>query len=190
MHDRSKRRKSPRIAFVMGDPAGISAELAAKLLADKSNSRASVVAGDRRSPGLAEGEQIAGVNTNIQVVAEPLIAGEVGEPLFYDLRNLRSQRCRRRGRRPRLAALAVMSNFRKGLELARDGHGRRRVLHAVQQAGDAAGAQSGYDDEIAFRADVLGLKTPASEFNVLGRIWNARVTSHIPLQGRRCNTVR
>ncbi|MGY4370360.1 4-hydroxy-L-threonine phosphate dehydrogenase PdxA [Bradyrhizobium sp. LB1.3] len=39
-----------------------------------------------------------------------------------------------------------------------------------------------YDDEIAFSAEVVGLKTPASEFNVLDRIWNARVTSHIPLK--------
>ncbi|PMW57671.1 4-hydroxythreonine-4-phosphate dehydrogenase PdxA, partial [Pseudomonas sp. FW306-07-L] len=38
------------------------------------------------------------------------------------------------------------------------------------------------DDEIAFSAEVAGLKTPASEFNVLGELWNARVTSHIPLK--------
>ena len=38
-----------------------------------------------------------------------------------------------------------------------------------------------YDDEIGFSADVVGLDGPASEFNVLDRLWNARVTSHIPL---------
>ena len=61
----------PRIAFVMGDPAGISAELAAKLLADKSNhAQASVlVIGDRRV--LAEGERIAGVHAGLTYVPKP-----------------------------------------------------------------------------------------------------------------------
>ena len=43
-------------------------------------------------------------------------------------------------------------------------------------------ARSDYDDEIAFSAEVVGVRTPASEFNVLGELWNARVTSHIPLK--------
>jgi 4-hydroxythreonine-4-phosphate dehydrogenase len=30
-----------------------------------------------------------------------------------------------------------------------------------------------------FSAGVVGLDGPASEFNVRGRLWNARVTSHI-----------
>jgi 4-hydroxythreonine-4-phosphate dehydrogenase len=38
-----------------------------------------------------------------------------------------------------------------------------------------------YDDEIAFSAEVVGLESPASEFNILDKLWNARVTSHIPL---------
>src|SRR6266567_966732 len=38
-----------------------------------------------------------------------------------------------------------------------------------------------YDDEISFSADVVGLDGPASEFNVLDGLWNARVTSHISL---------
>jgi 4-hydroxythreonine-4-phosphate dehydrogenase len=44
-------------------------------------------------------------------------------------------------------------------------------------------AYPGYDDEIRFIRDVLQSAAPASEFNVLGKLWNARVTSHIPLSG-------
>ena len=40
-------------------------------------------------------------------------------------------------------------------------------------------AYDGYDDEIRFVRDVLKVSGPASEFNVLGPLWNARVTSHI-----------
>lgn len=42
-------------------------------------------------------------------------------------------------------------------------------------------ARAEYDDEIAFSAEVVGLKTPASEFNVLDRLWNTRDV-HIPLK--------
>ena len=38
-----------------------------------------------------------------------------------------------------------------------------------------------YDDEIRFVRDVIASNAPASEFNILGDLWNARVTSHIPL---------
>ncbi len=38
-----------------------------------------------------------------------------------------------------------------------------------------------YDDEISFSQAVIGVSGPASEFNILDRLWNARVTSHVPL---------
>ena len=42
-------------------------------------------------------------------------------------------------------------------------------------------AYPGYDDEIRFIRDVIGSDAPSSEFNILGGLWNARVTSHVPL---------
>jgi len=42
-------------------------------------------------------------------------------------------------------------------------------------------AEPTYDDEILFTSNVLGFKGLATEFNVLDNLWNARVTSHIPL---------
>ena len=38
-----------------------------------------------------------------------------------------------------------------------------------------------YDDEMGFINSVLGIAPVASEFNVLDTLWNARVTSHVPL---------
>jgi len=38
-----------------------------------------------------------------------------------------------------------------------------------------------YEDEIGFTSGVLGFKGAATEFNILEGLWNARVTSHIPL---------
>jgi 4-hydroxythreonine-4-phosphate dehydrogenase len=166
----------PRIAFVMGDPAGISAELAAKLLADKSNhAQASVlVVGDRRV--LAEGERIAGVNAGVMVVSK-LQTGEPGAPRFYDLKNCDPKDVPL-GQATQVGGASVMANFRLGLELARDG-----IANVVfftpfnKQALRLAG--NPYLDEIHFAADVLGHNGDCSEFNILGNIWNARVTSHI-----------
>ncbi len=179
MHDTVNTRRTPRIAFVMGDPAGISAEIAAKLLADGAiHEKASLlVIGDRR--GLAEGEKIAGVDTKIKVVSEPR-AAEIGEPLFYDLRNCDPKDVPP-GRASKAGGAAVMSSFRKGLELARDGFAD--VVYFTpfnKQAMRLAG--NPYLDEIHFAADVLGHTGPCSEFNILGNIWNARVTSHIPFK--------
>ncbi len=38
-----------------------------------------------------------------------------------------------------------------------------------------------YDDEISFTAKAIGFTGEAREFNVLDGLWNARVTSHVPL---------
>ena len=42
-------------------------------------------------------------------------------------------------------------------------------------------ADATYDDEIRFTAGVLGTTGPATEFNILEGLWNARVTSHVPM---------
>jgi 4-hydroxythreonine-4-phosphate dehydrogenase len=38
-----------------------------------------------------------------------------------------------------------------------------------------------FEDELRFAAELLGWRRPVGEFNILGRLWNARVTSHVPL---------
>jgi 4-hydroxythreonine-4-phosphate dehydrogenase len=103
-----------------------------------------------------------------------------GDVLFMDLGTLDPAQVTRG-----VASLAggqfALANYKIALELARE----RRVdgvcftpfnKHAMRLA------RADYDDEIAFSAEVAGLTTPASEFNVLGQLWNARVTSHIPLR--------
>lgn len=40
----------------------------------------------------------------------------------------------------------------------------------------------GYEDEIGFTAEAIGFQGVAKEFNVLEGLWNARVTSHVPLK--------
>ncbi len=171
----------PLIALAMGDPAGISPELTAKLVAEgdiRARCRLLVI-GDRRI--FDEGVRIAGVNPELTPVEQGAdLRATEGDTLFVDLRHLALAEVE-----PKTATLAggrfALANYRHALELGRD-----RRVDAVcftpfnKQAMRFARAE--YDDEIAFSAEVVGLKSPASEFNVLDRLWNARVTSHIPLR--------
>ncbi|MCS3725879.1 4-hydroxythreonine-4-phosphate dehydrogenase PdxA [Bradyrhizobium betae] len=171
----------PLIALAMGDPAGISPELTAKLVAQNDIlARARlVVIGDRRV--FDEGARVAGVKPDLTMVEQGAELRAIdGDALFVDLGHLAPAQVERG-----VASLAggqfALANYRHALELGRDGR-----VDAVcftpfnKQAMRFARAE--YDDEIAFSAEVVGLKTPASEFNVLDRLWNARVTSHIPLK--------
>ena len=169
----------PSIAFAMGDPAGISPELAAKLLASPELRAAAriVVFGDERI--LRGGADVAGVSLELDVVGPDSIPDASARPVMVDLRNLD----------PKDVQLATATL--EGGHFATENF-RRALLHAHSGAADAVFftpfnkkamrlAYDGYDDEIRFVRDVLKVSGPASEFNVLGPLWNARVTSHIPL---------
>ncbi|MEH2483221.1 4-hydroxythreonine-4-phosphate dehydrogenase [Nitrobacteraceae bacterium AZCC 2146] len=177
-HDTNKKR--PNIALAMGDPAGISPELTARLLAldDVTAKVRLVVIGDRRV--LDDGARIAAVELDIKVIAPGTdFSNEEEKPVFIDLGHLDPASIQR--------GIAVveggrfsLANYRHALTLARDGRADAVCFtpfnkHAMRLA------RPSYDDEISFSADVVGLDGPASEFNVLDGLWNARVTSHISL---------
>ena len=78
----------PTIALAMGDPAGVSPELTAKLLCLEDVKAAAniVVFGDRRI--LDEGAKIAGLTLDITVVAPGSAFDATLRPVFVDLGNL------------------------------------------------------------------------------------------------------
>jgi len=164
----------------MGDPAGISAELAAKLItSDEFRSDANlVIFGDLRI--LEQGAKIAGVGVDVDVIlSENTIPDRSARPVFIDLKNLSPDQV--------ISATATLEggvfateNFRRALLLAQSGHADAVFFTPFNKKAMRL-AYDGYDDEIRFVRDVLKTSVAASEFNVLGKTWNARVTSHIPL---------
>jgi 4-hydroxythreonine-4-phosphate dehydrogenase len=164
----------------MGDPAGISPELAAKLIASE-DSRAEaglVIFGDLRI--LQQGAKVAGVSVDVDVVAsEDAVPEQVSRPVFVDLKNLRPDQVK-----PATATLEgglfATENFRRALLRAQSGRADAVFFTPFNKKAMRL-AYEGYDDEIRFVRDVLKTPVAASEFNVLGKLWNARVTSHIPL---------
>ena len=170
----------PTIAFAMGDPAGISPELAAKVLAlpEIRSAARLVVFGDRRI--LDEGARVAGTAVDVRVVDDETAASQVQDgPVLVDLRNLAPAEVER-GTATLAGGRFATENFRRALLAAKAGRADAVFFTPFNKAAMRM-AYPAYDDEIRFINDVLGEAHPASEFNVLDRLWNARVTSHVPL---------
>jgi 4-hydroxythreonine-4-phosphate dehydrogenase len=173
-------QEKPRIAVAMGDPAGISPEIAAKLLASPLIREAAelVIFGDRRV--LEGGARVAGLALDIDVVSD--VDGfrhYRGKPVLFDLNNLDPASVAP-GKATAAGGKFALQNFRAALQYA--GAGKAAAVYFTPFNKHAMRlALPSYDDEIKFIRDTLNHTGAASEFNVLDGLWNARVTSHIPL---------
>lgn len=176
------RGEPVRVALTMGDAAGISPELCAKLLALPETIRSAdiVVGGDARV--LAEGARIAGVSLPELVALRPgaKLRFEPGRASLLDLGHLDPATVKR-GEASAASGGFAMHNFRAALELARAGEVDAVCFTPFNKAALKL-AGNPYEDELHFAADVRGHDGPCSEFNVLDKLWNARVTSHVPLK--------
>ncbi|GAB3491711.1 4-hydroxythreonine-4-phosphate dehydrogenase PdxA [Curvibacter fontanus] len=173
----------PVVALTLGDPSGIGAELIARLLAQPgTTTRANVVLiGD---PWLwAWGQQMAGV----QVATTPLDSLE---------------QARGRADTAQAAFVAMDTVQRSEVTVGQVGAaGGRSVLQVLNRCMDAARAGAvdaicfaplnkqamkmggfQHEDELHHFAEYLGVKSYFCEFNTLGGLWTARVSSHIPLK--------
>jgi 4-hydroxy-L-threonine phosphate dehydrogenase PdxA len=171
----------PIIALAMGDPAGISSELAAKLLvADAVRDKARIIVfGDRRV--LQQGADVAKVSPDLNVVGDEDAAAGAGTDrhVLVDLAHLDPKDVP--ASKPSAAGGAFASeNFRRALLFAKAGKADAVCFTPFNKQAMRY-VNPDYDDENRFVCRVLEWTGPAREFNVLPDIWNARVTSHIPL---------
>jgi 4-hydroxythreonine-4-phosphate dehydrogenase len=174
--------RRPIVALAMGDPAGVSPELTARALAlPEVHAAARIVTiGDARV--MREGARIAGVTLDLDIrAASPEASEPNGHPVFIDLGHLDPARVER-STVARAGGEYALANFRMALRLAASGEADAVCFTPFNKAAMRS-AHAGYDDEIGFSAEVLGTSGPASEFNILDGLWNARVTSHVPLAG-------
>lgn len=169
-----------RVALAMGCPAGIAPELTARVLADEAilRSAAITVFGDRRV--LDAGAKAAGVSPRIMVVSPgDETVPSPGQAAFVDLGHLD----------PATIPLGVTSegagrfaieNFRRAIAYAAAGKAEVVAWSPFNKAAMRL-AHPSYEDEIVFTAEELHFAGAASEFNILPKLWNARVTSHVPI---------
>ncbi len=169
--------RRPLLALAMGDPAGISPELTARVLADPEVRAAAdlVVLGDARV--LAAGAAVAGVETDVAVT--PSFTAPRGRPVLVD-GGQGDPAAIARGVASREGGAFALANYRAALDLAVVGHVDAVCYTPFNKAAMRL-ADPAYGDDIVFTTAVLAHPGPASEFNVLGTLWNARVTSHVAL---------
>jgi len=172
-------RRRPTIALAMGDPAGVSPELTAKVVAQEDVRAAArlIVIGDKRV--FDAGAAIAGTATPFTVIgADDAIAPGDGV-VFVDLAHLDPASIER-GVASRAGGTSALANYRHALLRVARGDAQAVCFTPFNKQAMRM-ADASYDDEIGFTAGVLGTTGPATEFNILEGLWNARVTSHVPM---------
>jgi len=171
----------PTIGLVQGDACGIGPELMAKLVASEDiRERARIlILSDRRV--FDAGVAVAGGNPEVREITAVDRAD-----FSHDLPNLLHVPCLDPaevipGKVSKVAGAAVLETFGRALDLAKAGDldgicfmpFNKEALHL---------AGMGFEDELRWAKNRLGYQGEASEFNVVRGMWNARVTSHVPLR--------
>jgi 4-hydroxythreonine-4-phosphate dehydrogenase len=171
----------PRIAMVLGDPAGIGPELVARLLADKANCEKAhiLLVADREE--LEEGMRIAGIRFDYVLTETP--RGErraAAAPQLYNFRGDANEPFQRAAATANGGRYA-MDTLREAIALTAEGFADAVCFaplnkHAMHQAGLT------HADETHWFAELLQVDKPVGELNVLGGLWTSRVTSHVALK--------
>ncbi len=163
----SNTLRRPTLALALGDAAGIGAELAAKVLADEEVRAAArfLVIGDHRQ--LAQGE--AQANVTVELDAEEILDIENLDPGSVKI-----------GEASAATGGAALQNFAAALTICRQG-GADAVCFTPFNKHAMRLAKPDFVDEIGFIQQTICTEAEGSEFNVLDELWNARVTSHVPL---------
>jgi 4-hydroxythreonine-4-phosphate dehydrogenase len=178
--DQSHSGAKPVLTLAIGDPAGVGPELAAKVLADPDVRAAAdiIVVGDSRV--LKRGAEVAKVKVDIDVVRSPDELGNRPGTVLLDLGHLDPDSIQV-GTASKEGGAFALKNFRTCIELAAKGRAGAVCFTPFNKAAMRM-AHPAYDDEVGYGGEILGTKAPASEFNILEKLWNARVTSHVPLK--------
>jgi 4-hydroxythreonine-4-phosphate dehydrogenase len=171
----------PRIAVLLGDPAGIGPELIARLLARPENrARADLlIIGDRRE--VEKGMEIAGQRFDYTLVDDAKSAAtNTAVPSLMDFR-LPDDAPYERGVSTERGGRYSLEAFKKGLALTQANETQAMLFAPVNKTSmHMAGMETG--DEMEWFARQLHYDGVFCEFNVLDELWTSRVTSHIALK--------
>jgi 4-hydroxythreonine-4-phosphate dehydrogenase len=161
----------PKIALLLGDPAGVGPELVAKLLADPASRQADItIVGDRRE--LEAGMTVAGTRTVVGEAVAPGLARLVDHRFTGDLR---------RGTESVESGRYIFETLKIALDLARKGEVDALCFGPLNKTSLHLAGMT-HEDELRWFAAELGFHGPTSELNVLDELWTSRVTSHVPMK--------
>jgi 4-hydroxythreonine-4-phosphate dehydrogenase len=176
-------QQTPVIALTLGDAAGIGPELIARLLSQPGITGGAniVLVGDAWL--WRDGQAIAGQTVATQAVAtlaEVRGRPDTRLPAFLAVNTVAPEQMQRSQARATCGAAVLQV-----LNLCMDG-AKRGEVDAICFAplNKFAMKQGGlkHEDELHHFAEYLGVTGYFCEFNTLGELWTARVSSHIPLK--------
>jgi 4-hydroxythreonine-4-phosphate dehydrogenase len=171
----------PRIAVLLGDPAGIGPELIARLVAKPENrARADLlIIGDRRE--LEHGMEIARQRFDYTVVGdETQAARDTDVPSLIDFR-LDGDAPFERAVATERGGRYSLDAFKKALALTLAKRTHAMLFAPVNKTSlHLAGMET--SDEMEWFARQLDYSGAFCEFNVLDELWTSRVTSHMALK--------
>jgi 4-hydroxythreonine-4-phosphate dehydrogenase len=173
--------EKPRIALLLGDPAGIGPELVAKLLAIEEISRQADIYLIADKDEFLKGQRIAGLEVAVSE-ADSIENADFssGRPILYDFRSPV------KGRFADARATAeggsyCLETMQMALDLAVDGRADAICFAPLNKAAmHLAGMTE--NDEMHWCARRIGFDGYFCELNVLQELWTARVTSHVAIK--------
>jgi len=159
----------PRIALAIGDPAGIGPEIIARLLSDPANTGRAEIFLIATDEALEAGARAAGVpviqpGPMLHIVDWPGRAGRF-EPSKATAENGRF----------------ILESLTWGTRMVERGEADALCFAPLNKGAMRLGGMH-EEDEMRWFAKLLKYDGPCGEFNVLGPMWTARVTSHVALK--------
>ena len=171
----------PRIAALLGDPAGVGPEMGVKLLAREANRTAAQILLLAAPSVLAGGERIA--NQRLDVIrlrpGEPLRfePGKITHVVLDEPRGGGGAL----GSCSAAAGAAVLDPLSRATALAKAGEVQGIVFAPLNKHSlRLAGMQE--EDELRYMQGLFGVDGFTCEFNITDKLWTSRVTSHVPLR--------
>ncbi|MHC6227417.1 4-hydroxythreonine-4-phosphate dehydrogenase PdxA [Pseudomonas sp. X10] len=170
----------PRLAMVLGDPAGIGPELIARLLAEpevRGKAHVVLIADEAEA---RKGMQIAGCEFPYRRIESLESLDFIDDvPLLYPFRG------QAQGEFPRSEASVVggrysLDTLEVAVRLTESGS-TDAVLFGPLNKTSLHMAGMAHSDELHWFAELLDFHGPFCEFNVLDNLWTSRVTSHVAL---------
>ncbi|MCO8167203.1 4-hydroxythreonine-4-phosphate dehydrogenase PdxA [Pseudomonas sp. 21LCFQ02] len=170
----------PRLAMVLGDPAGIGPELIARLLSEpevRGKAHVLLIADEAE---MRRGMDIAGRSFPYRIIeSTEALQFTDDTPLLLPFRGhaegefVRSQASVIGGR-------YSLDTLEQALRLTAAGS-TDAILFGPLNKTSLHMAGMGHSDELHWFAEYLGFEGPFCEFNVLDNLWTSRVTSHVAL---------
>ena len=173
--------RKPCIALLQGDACGIGPELMSKLLADDAvRARANLlIVSDKRV--FENGDKVTGNITEVRIIERmDEVDFSDGIPNLLDTKNINPADITP-GVVSKLSGAAVLENLGFVVDLAKN-----KVVDGIcfTPFNKDALHQGGMDvdDELSWIKQRLNVTSRSGEFNVVDGMWNARVTSHVPIK--------